>query len=85
MNLKDLSIKNFALFMKKENVLSVSISFVIAGMMKEIILKLTSEVILPLSKGEKLKNINFNEFIILFINLIIVSYLLFVMNSIINF
>jgi large-conductance mechanosensitive channel len=85
MDLKDFSLRKFASFMKKENILSISISFVIAGMMKEIILKLTNEVILPISKGKSLKSHDFSEFIILFINLIIVSYLLFVINSIINF
>ena len=85
MNVQDFSLKNFALFMQKKNILSVSISFVIAGMMKEIILKLTNEVILPVKSGKSLKGINYDEFIVLIVNLIIVAYLLFALNNIINF
>ena len=86
MNIQDFSLKNFALFMQKKNILGVSISFVIAGMMKEIILKLTNDIILPLKKNRKnIKNINYDEFIILIVNLIIVAYILFALNNIINF
>ena len=84
MDVKEFNLKNFAIFLKNNNIISVSISFVIAGMVKEIILKLTDTVILPVIKSKslkKLKEVNFNIFLVLLINLIIVSYLLFVLDK----
>ena len=87
MDVKEFNLKNFAIFLKNNNIISVSISFVIAGMVKEIILKLTNTVILPVIKSKslkKLKEVNFNIFLVLLLNLIIVSYLLFVLDKSIN-
>lgn len=87
MDVKEFNLKNFAIFLKNNNIISVSISFVIAGMVKEIILKLTNSVILPVIKSKslkKLKEVNFNIFFVLLLNLIIVSYLLFVLDKSIN-
>lgn len=87
MDVKEFNLKNFAIFLKNNNIISVSISFVIAGMVKEIILKLTNTVILPVIKSKslkKLKEVNFNIFFVLLLNLIIVSYLLFVLDKSIN-
>ena len=87
MDFKEFNLKNFAIFLKNNNIISVSISFVIAGMVKEIILKLTNTVILPVIKSKslkKLKEVNFNIFLVLLLNLIIVSYLLFVLDKSIN-
>lgn len=84
MDVKEFNLKNFAIFLKNNNIISVSISFVIAGMVKEIILKLTDTIILPVIKSKslkKLKEVNFNIFLVLLINLIIVSYLLFVLDK----
>ena len=87
MDFKEFNLKNFAIFLKNNNIISVSISFVIAGMVKEIILKLTNTVILPVIKSKslkKLKEVNFKIFLVLLLNLIIVSYLLFVLDKSIN-
>ena len=77
-------LKNFTSFMKDKHVLSTSVSFVIAAMMKEIIFKFTNEVVLPLTKNKNfknLKNVNIYEYFILIINLLIVSYILFVVDK----
>lgn len=77
-------LKNFNLFMKNKNVLSTAVSFVIAAMLKEIIFKFTNEVVLPLTKNKnlkKLKNVNPYEYFILIINLLIVSYILFIIDK----
>ena len=52
--------------------------------MKEIIFKFTNEVVLPLTKNKnlkKLKNVNIYEYFILIINLLIVSYILFIIDK----
>ena len=82
--MQEYGLKHFNLFMKNKNVLSTAVSFVIAAMLKEIIFKFTNEVILPLTKNKninKLKNVNFYEYLILIINLLIVSYVLFILDK----
>lgn len=82
--MQEYGLKNFTSFMKNKNVLSTAVSFVIAAMMKEIIFKFTNEVVLPLTKNKnlkKLKNVNIYEYFILIINLLIVSYILFIIDK----
>lgn len=77
-------LENFTSFMKNKNVLSTAVSFVIAAMLKEIIFKFTNEIILPLTKNKninKLKDINLYEYLILIINLLLVSYVLFILDK----
>lgn len=77
-------LENFTSFMKNKNVLSTAVSFVIAAMLKEIIFKFTNEVVLPLTKNknfQNLKNVNIYEYFILIINLLIVSYILFMIDK----
>ena len=78
--MNNFSLHKFAEYMKDKDVLTTSISFVIAGMMKKIIEKITNEIIKPKS----LRKINFKEHLLLIVQLIFVSYFLFALDKIIG-
>ena len=76
-------ISNFLSYMKKKDVLTAAISFVIAALMKEIIFKFSDEIVKPLTgmKKKKEEKVVLGEYIILIVNLIIISYLLYLMDT----
>ena len=82
--MQDYGFQNFISFMKNKDILTTAISFIIAGMMKNIIFKFTNEILLPLTENRKLsvlKKVKASEYIVLIINLIVVSYSLFVLTQ----
>ena len=85
--MQEYGFKNFISFMKNKDILTTAISFVIAGMMKNLIFKFTNEVLLPLTEKKQLtslKKVRVTEYVVLIINLIVVSYFLFALTQIIN-
>ena len=80
-------LKNFISFMKNKDILTTAISFVIAGMMKVIIFKFTDEIILPLTEKKRIdvfQKVKPSEYLVLVINLVVVSYILFALTQVIN-
>ena len=79
-------LSNFLSYMKKKDVLTAAISFVIAALMKEIIFKFSDEVVKPLTgmKNKKEKKVVVGEYIVLIVNLIVISYLLYLMDQLLG-
>lgn len=79
-------LSNFLSYMKKKDVLTAAISFVIAALMKEIIFKFSNEVVKPITgmENKEKKKVVFGEYIILIVNLIVISYLLYLMDTILG-
>lgn len=76
----------FTLFLIEKNILSRAISFVIGGLITEIVKKIANELINPVSKGEinKLKKIYIFDYFNLIFNFILTSYILFKLNKLIE-
>lgn len=69
-------INKYMIFMKDQKIVSSAFIIVCASMINGIIRKLADEIILPFSQGKSIK-INTKEYIGLFLNMIIVTFVLF--------
>lgn len=63
-------------YIKDSDVLSSTFIIIFASLMNSIIKKFTDEIIIPFSKSEELK-ININEYILLIINTVIITFILY--------
>ena len=75
-----LKIKEFLSFIKEKKILSSAFVMISASMINNIIQMFAFDVILPISKGKKTKK-TLNEFVIIIMNFIISSYILFIIMS----
>ena len=74
------SFKEYLKFIKDSKIIEGAIMFFLGGMIKDLMTQILKEIIIPVTKGkvEKL-NINYNKYSAQIIQIIITSYILFLL------
>ena len=74
-----LDIKGYIKFMKDNKIFIGAVTFFIGVQIRTLMQKITDKIILPVIKGEeeKINKINYQEYLVLFFEMFVISYLLY--------